>query len=56
MKKLIINGKEYAKYEIEGDILYLKVLDEMEPHEDVIISMISIVEKRQFSASAYLNV
>jgi hypothetical protein len=71
IKELIINGKLYAKYEIDenvvnGDIVFVniakerlqnKTLDDatMAEYEDFLISIISMIEGRKFQGAGYLN-
>lgn len=60
-KSLVINGVTYAKYEIEGDLIFLKVVKDIvlgneTASEDIIISIIELVEKKKITRSAYLNV
>ena len=61
MKELIINGIEYAKYEMDGDKIYLKMINrigEGSPidSENALIQIIQLVEKRRFKLVGYLNV
>jgi len=58
---LMINGKIYAFYEIEGDLLYLNMVIEIvkgnsNESENQLMTLISHIENVQFSGMAYLNV
>lgn len=60
-KSLTINGITYAKYELDGDTIYLKVIklifDGNESQsEDFIIEIISAIEKRKITKAGFLNV
>ena len=62
-KELTINGKVYAKYEVENDILYLKPLIQLLPgeenaikSEDLLAYIIQLVEHVEVKGLAYLNV
>lgn len=61
MKTLTINGDLYAKYEIEGDRLFLKMIKEIIPgnpekSEDWIITTIQLINSTSFKMVGYLNV
>lgn len=53
---LYLKNVRIAHYQIDGDILYLKVINEGYGNEDFITSVISEIEKVDFSATAYLNI
>lgn len=60
-KELIIDNVVYAKYLIEEDIVYMKMLKEIIPgdgmaSENDLIQKISILEGKKFSHAAYLNI
>lgn len=59
-KKLIINDKIYAYYQIDGNILYFKMLIELLEYksdsENYLINLIQLIEKKKIYATAYLNV
>lgn len=59
-KKLVINDKIYAYYEIDGNILYIKMLiqlfDYSHDSEKYLIDLIQLIEKKKFYATAYLNI
>lgn len=61
MKQLIINNKLYAKYEMEGAVLFLKMIipivkgDERRS-EDLLIKIIRSIENVSIHSVAYLNV
>lgn len=59
-KKLVINDKIYAYYEIFGSRLFIKVLiqlfDNPSDSENYLIYLIQLIEKRKFYATAYLNI
>jgi len=61
MKELNINGKIYAKYEIEGSRLYIKMIIQIvkgneKQSEDLLIHIIQLIEDIIFFEVAYLNV
>ena len=61
MKELIINGKVYAKYEMDGTMLYLKMIIHMikgDPieSENLLVKIIHSVEDRHITSVSYLNV
>lgn len=61
MKELIINGKVYAKYQVEGMTLYYKMIILIYEYskvesEEMIIKIIQSVENREFLNVGYLNV
>ena len=61
IKLLKINNAVYAKYLIEGNVLYLKMIKKILPDdagasENYLITTISLIEKKQFSLSAHLNI
>lgn len=61
MKELIINGKVYAKYEMDGKTIYLKMIIQMlkgypNESENLLVNIIQGVEERHFTRVAYLNV
>lgn len=60
-KELTINGDLYAYYELEGDLLYLKMLIEINEgnshdSENLLIAIIQGIEKTEIKGAAYLNV
>lgn len=60
-KLLIINSVTYAKYQMDEDVLYMKVVTVLVPessqeNEDLLLHLIQLVEKRKFLTAAYLNV
>jgi hypothetical protein len=63
MKQLNINGLNYAAYEIENGILFIKMLiapikgKKYEGQaEDMLITLIKSVEKCHFDKVGYLNI
>lgn len=61
MKELFINSKIYAKYEIEGTTLYMKMMIQIVPGSDrasevFLIEIIQLIENVQFQRVSYLNV
>lgn len=63
MKELIINGKVYAKYEIEGSILFLKMIIQIVEgkgkeiqSENLLIHIIQSIENKKLHSVSYLNV
>ena len=62
IKELTINGQLFAKYEIEHNILFLKMIIEIVPgnpkiSEDILFNIISnCIEKRKFQGVGYLNI
>lgn len=61
MKELIINGKVYAKYEIDGTMLSFKMIIQIikghpDESEDLLIKIIHSVEDRHITSVSYLNV
>jgi len=64
IQNLIINGKTYAKYEIENDVLYIKMILPLIPinnveltnNEDLIAFIIQAVEGKKVRTLAYLNI
>jgi len=61
IKELTINGVLYAKYEPSGDILFLKMIENIIPDharesEDCVIALIGLLERKEFTSCAYLNV
>lgn len=62
MKDLIINNRSYAKYDIAGSFLYLKILilepgiGNKEAYENYLISIIEMVEQKTFTMVGYLNI
>lgn len=61
MKELIINGKVYAKYEMDGKTIYLKMIIQMlkdypNVSENLLVNIIQVVEERSFTRVSYLNV
>ncbi len=62
-KTLTINNKEAAKYEMNGDIIFLKVImpvsikkPEYINFENSLINIIEVIEKRKFTSASYLNI
>jgi len=68
-KELIINGKKYADYQVEGEILFLKVhppsthknIDfqlnqNIGAMEDCLTEIIIVIEDVKITAKGYLNV
>lgn len=63
MKSVVINGIEYCKYEIEGDVVYLNISKklgiskqtEMEL-EEMLAKLIGMLEKTTVRRIAYLNI
>ena len=59
-KKLIINDKIYAYYQIDGNILYFKMLIELLEYksdsENYLINLIQLIEKKKIYVTAYLNI
>jgi hypothetical protein len=60
MKDLNINGKIYARYEMDGSRLFLKVIipivrESERKSEDLLIHIIQLVEDRKFHSVSYLN-
>ncbi len=61
IKTLTINGVMYAKYLMEGDLLYLNVNKATSPNnvaqfEDFIADIVSLIERKKFKGLAYLNI
>lgn len=61
MKSLIMNFIEFAKYEIDGNRIYIKMLvqvfeNNVEDSETLLICIISKIEGVEFKEAAYLNV
>lgn len=61
MKELNINGQVFAKYEIEGDALFLKMIipivkDNARESEDILIFIIQQIESVELKSISYLNV
>lgn len=61
IKDLIIDGELYAKYQIEDNMLFLKMIIKYYPmnvgkSEDWLVEQISKKEGKQFAMVAYLNV
>lgn len=63
MKELTINGKVYAKYEMEPGRLFLKMEIQIVPgsgneqqSENLLIHLIQLIENTKFHAVGYLNV
>ena len=59
-KELKINGKLYAKYQLDGRRLYLKTIGQLHvtahQNEDLIIHLIQLIEKTQLQTVSYLNI
>ncbi|NOT36426.1 MAG: hypothetical protein HOP11_03500 [Saprospiraceae bacterium] len=61
MKDLIINGLIYAKYEIDGDTIYIKMIIQVIPEssvasENALIYIIQLIENTIFNKACYLNI
>lgn len=61
VKTLTINGVDYAKYDIDNGIMYLKVIvaivsDDIGESEDVLSQIIMLIEKTKVKGLAYLNI
>lgn len=61
IKTLTINGKEYAKYNIDMNILFIKVLINIVPNntgesEDYLASLIGLIEEKNFTGLSFLNI
>lgn len=63
MKELNINGQVYAKYEMDGNMLSLKMIiqiikgkENIRQSEDLLIHIIQLVEDKKFHTVSYLNV
>lgn len=63
IKELNINGEVYAKYEMEGSTLFLKMIiqivegkDNVIKSENLLINIIQLVEKRMFNTVVYLKI
>jgi hypothetical protein len=61
IKELKINDIFFAKYEIERDILFLKVYKtigclSLAETENFFCSIISVIENKNFTGLAYLNI
>lgn len=59
-KELVINGVLYAHYIFEKDVMWLKVRKDIVPgdraeSENLIIELISLVEKKKVPIVSYLN-
>lgn len=59
-KELTINGTVYAQYIIEKDVMWLKVRKDIVPgdraeSENLLIELISLVEKKSIPLVSYLN-
>lgn len=60
-KELTINGIVYAQYIIEKDVMWLKVRKDIVPgdraeSENLLIELISLVEKKPIPLVSYLNI
>jgi hypothetical protein len=57
-KDHIINGVIVAKYMVDGETLYLKILNEVngEGFEDIVVNDIQVSQNKTFSFLAYLNI
>lgn len=60
-KELIINGTLFAKYKIEGDTIFMKIIkniiyNDPEKSEDVLIYIICLYENKKFKTVSYLNI
>lgn len=55
IEELKVNGETVAKYHMDGDVIYLKILKKGFS-EDIAIATISFLEGREFKHAAYLNV
>lgn len=61
MKELIISGKVFAKYEVEGSLLFLKMIIKIYPKnealsEECLIMIIQEIENIKFEGVGFLNV
>lgn len=63
MKELIINGTVYAKYEIDNNNLFFKMINQIvkgkrneRQSEDLLIHIIQLVENTKFYWVGYLNI
>lgn len=63
MKELNINGQVYAKYEIDGSNLSIKIIIQIvkgkgneKQSEDLLIHIIELVENTKFNMVCYLHV
>ena len=61
IKELLINGKLYAKYELKGDHVFLKMIIQVfKSHEgdseDWLISVIQGIEGVKITKASYLNI
>lgn len=63
MKDLNINGQVYAKYKIDGSMLFLKMTIQIvsgkgneRQSEGLLIHIIMLVENKKFHSVSYLNV
>jgi len=60
-KELVINGKVFAKYELEENHIFIKVIIEIFPgnkglSEDWLVKIISTVEDNELNMVSYLNI
>ena len=60
-KPLTINNVVYAHYVIEGEMLHIKVREQLIPNdkqknEDLLIELIGFIEKKKLPYAAYLNI
>jgi hypothetical protein len=55
MKELTINGQVFAKYQLDGGTIFIKMLTK-EMSEDLAIHLIGLVEATKITHAAYLNV
>lgn len=60
-KDLVINNVLYANYIIDNQVLYLKirkniVRDDKRASEDLLINLISLIERKKIREAAYLNI
>lgn len=59
MKELNINGIHLAKYEIEGDTIFIKTSEQGHTppyNEDKVIYLISVIEDVELRQASFLNV
>jgi hypothetical protein len=61
IKELTINGVLYAKYHMDGDVLFFKHIKNIIPDndkdsEDCATSIIGLIEQREFTSLAFLNI
>ncbi len=63
VKELVINSVLYSMYETDGEMLYLKIYNNINPelmddseNEGVLISLINIIENKEFKYIGFLNI